>query len=247
MKNILAFILFALITALSYGQSSYQDEVYLKNARIIRGVIVEQVPNQSLKIETPDKSIFVYQIEEVEKSAKEEPVSNKSMETGRKKGFIGLDLGANIPVGKFADPSDGMAKTGFQINIINFGYLFSDNVGITATSFFASNPIKKVRNDYLWSQNGFSVGPLFSFPVSEKVEWDLKPMMGFSWARITKTNLEYVSAITYNLGTGFRFNVSRVIALTLGADYTSANFKWPVGYQSMGTIAIKGGFAFRLN
>jgi hypothetical protein len=48
------------------------DIVYLKNGSIIKGVIIEQVPNVSLKIETRDGSIFVYKFEEIEKIAREQ-------------------------------------------------------------------------------------------------------------------------------------------------------------------------------
>lgn len=49
-----------------------EDVVYLKNGSIIRGIIIEQVPNISLKIKTKDGSVFAYKIEEVEKMTKEE-------------------------------------------------------------------------------------------------------------------------------------------------------------------------------
>jgi len=51
--------------------SQYVDVVYLKNGSIIRGTIIEQTPNVSLKIQTKDGSIFVYKMEEVEKMTKE--------------------------------------------------------------------------------------------------------------------------------------------------------------------------------
>lgn len=51
--------------------SKYVDVVYLKNGSIIRGMIIEQTPNVSLKIQTKDGSVFVYKMEEVEKMAKE--------------------------------------------------------------------------------------------------------------------------------------------------------------------------------
>jgi hypothetical protein len=50
----------------------YIDVVYLKNGSIIRGVILEQIPNQSIKIKTADKSLFVYKMDEVDKIVKEE-------------------------------------------------------------------------------------------------------------------------------------------------------------------------------
>lgn len=68
-KIILAFAFVAFAT-LSYGQS-LQDVVYPKNGSIIRGIIVEQVPNQSLKIQTKDKNIFVFNFTEIEKITKE--------------------------------------------------------------------------------------------------------------------------------------------------------------------------------
>ena len=246
MKKILGIILFALITTASFAQDNYQDVVYLKNGSVIRGIIIEQIPNKSIKIETADKSVFVYQIDEIEKITKEKYiVSKKDKGNVKKKGFIGLELGANMPIGKFADINDGSAKIGFQINLINFGYLFSDNIGISLTWFGASNPIEGSK-DYLWSHGGLLIGPLFSFPVSKKIDWDVKPTIGLSWASITNTNLNVSYSFAFNIGTGFRFNVSRLIALTLGIDYTKAKFQWDIGEQSMGAFAIKGGFAFRL-
>ncbi len=247
MKKHITLLLFVFITTVLFAQNNYQDVVYLKNGSIIRGTIIEQVPNKSIKIETANRNVFVYQMDEIEKITKEEIIKNQKVKyTGKRRGFIGLSLGANVPIGKFADANDGAAKTGFQINLIDFGYLFSDNVGITATWFGASNPIEGGGSDYLWSHGGLMVGPLFSLPVSKKIEWDIKPMIGFSSASITNTELETALSFAFNVGTGFRFNVSRLIALTLGIDYTTSKFKWDIGEQSMGTLAIKGGFAFRL-
>lgn len=50
----------------------YVDVVYLKNGSIIRGLIMEQIPNETLKIQTADGSLFVYKMEEVVKITKEE-------------------------------------------------------------------------------------------------------------------------------------------------------------------------------
>lgn len=48
-----------------------KDVVYLKNGSIIRGVIIEQIPNESIKIRTNDGSVFVYSTEEILKILKE--------------------------------------------------------------------------------------------------------------------------------------------------------------------------------
>lgn len=54
------------------AQTTWQDVVYCKNGSIIRGVIIEQVPNESLKIQTADGNVFVYAMSEIEKMTKEQ-------------------------------------------------------------------------------------------------------------------------------------------------------------------------------
>ena len=67
-------LLFSLIvfSNISYGQNSLEDVVFLKNGSIIRGIILEQVPGQTLKIQTKDKNLFVFKFEEIERITKEE-------------------------------------------------------------------------------------------------------------------------------------------------------------------------------
>lgn len=39
--------------------------IYLKNGSMIRGQIIEEIPNETIKIQTADGSIFVYKMDEV--------------------------------------------------------------------------------------------------------------------------------------------------------------------------------------
>jgi hypothetical protein len=50
---------FAFNALLSIAQTNYEDVVYLKNGSIIHGIIIEQIPNESLKIKS-GQNIFVY-------------------------------------------------------------------------------------------------------------------------------------------------------------------------------------------
>jgi hypothetical protein len=52
-------------------ETSLQDVVYLKNGSVIRGTIIEQIPNVSLKIRTNDQNVFFFKMEEIEKITKE--------------------------------------------------------------------------------------------------------------------------------------------------------------------------------
>lgn len=56
----------------SENKQQFLDVVYLKNGSVIKGTIIEQVPNVQIKIQTKDGNIFVYKIEEIEKMTKEQ-------------------------------------------------------------------------------------------------------------------------------------------------------------------------------
>ena len=49
----------------------YQDVVYLKNGSMIKGLVIEQIPNVSIKIQTADGSIFVFEMNQITKITKE--------------------------------------------------------------------------------------------------------------------------------------------------------------------------------
>ena len=72
MKKITLLISLLLISVVIYAQkNNLVDVVYLKNGSILRGIIIEQVPNESIKLQTADGNIFVYQTSEIEKITKE--------------------------------------------------------------------------------------------------------------------------------------------------------------------------------
>jgi len=48
-----------------------QDVVYLKNGSIIRGIIVEQIPQESIRIQTVDGSVIVYGMNEIARITRE--------------------------------------------------------------------------------------------------------------------------------------------------------------------------------
>lgn len=118
MKKYLMLLLLTLFTTLSFGQSNYQDVVYLKNGGIIRGTIIEQVINKSIKIETADRNVFVYQMDEIDKLTKEavhKKSSGSLRHSGLQSGYKGIvELGYQVGVGDF-----GMDR--LNLNIIN-GY-----------------------------------------------------------------------------------------------------------------------------
>ena len=94
-KMFLALLAFLFITTLTFAQSNLQDVVYLKNGSIIRGIIIEQVPNLSIKIQTIDRNVFVFKMDEIEKLTKEpylgkDSNSSSGKGTGLKSGYKGI-------------------------------------------------------------------------------------------------------------------------------------------------------------
>lgn len=165
-----------------------------------------------------------------------------------RKGYIGLSVGPSIPIGAFGSSTGegGLAKTGVQLNLVNLGYLFSEHVGIAGSWFGTANPFDIDGFDP-WIYGGLMVGPLVSFPVGEKVDWDLRPMVGYSVVTEPLYDTQG-SALALSAGTTFRFNVGARVALLLGAEYlyTKPEFEDAGFEQNIGALSLTFGVAFRL-
>jgi TM2 domain-containing membrane protein YozV len=128
MKYISMFAMLLFIFSLnSIAQQRYEEVVYLKNGSIIRGTVIEQVPNVSLKIQTKDGNVFVYKMEEVEKITKEVAQNNFNNEynetnsnySGSEKSpALAVLLSAMIPgIGQYynGDVTKGVIMNGLYI------------------------------------------------------------------------------------------------------------------------------------
>ena len=239
MKKFLALLLFALITIVSFGQSNYQDVVYLKNGSIIRGVIVEQVPNKSIKIETADRNVFVYQMDEIEKLTKEPyigKIGSFTNNTGLQTGYKGIvELGYQIGTGDF-----GMDR--LKLNIINayqlnpyfslgFGtglrfYFDEDAAVIPVFADFRANFIDNKISPYLSLGIGYSFDATNGF---EGVGFLLNPTVGVSFMVSDK------SAI--NVGLGYEMQRTEFLFYNYGSVFYSDS-------KNSGAISINVGISF---
>ena len=91
MKKLITFIA-ALLCAVTAFCQEWQEVVYLKNGSIIRGTVIEQVPGQSLKIQTADGKMS-----EVEKITKEQ--SAKAYSGGRGNNLLDGELECTLTWG----------------------------------------------------------------------------------------------------------------------------------------------------
>ncbi len=156
-RLIFLLIIFSVAALPSFvnAQANYEDVVYLKNGSIIHGTIIEQVPNESIKIKTADGNIFVYKMDEISKLTKEEKTSTtparhrgrdaKDTATRKQHGYT------NITELNFATDAGSSGSTtttnssGAIIGSSNFGGI-TDNVSLGLTTI-----------------NGYLVLPYFSF------------------------------------------------------------------------------------
>lgn len=117
LKRALLSIVAFVALAFTMNAQQYQDVVYLKNGSVIHGIITERIPNQSLKIETKDGSVFICDMNDVAKITKDFQVNeekNQGREYGwvsapRYRGFVGESLVFGV------EDTERYQKSGFHI------------------------------------------------------------------------------------------------------------------------------------
>ncbi|HEY5592414.1 MAG TPA: hypothetical protein VIK55_15535 [Paludibacter sp.] len=236
MKEILAFSLFILVSTLTFAQQNYQDVVYLKNGSIIHGIIIEQIPNKSIKVETADKNVFFYQMAEIEKLTKE-PMQVRSNIKNDSKGFhIGyqgiFEMGY---VKGFGDQSMDYLK----LSIIN-GYRFNPHFSLglgTGLRYYLDvkdlliplfadcriNLLKNNNSPYFGLGVGYSFNPNSNF---DAVGLLVSPSFGL--------NIKISDIHSLNIGVGYEFQKRK--SYTFDYYYTSN--------KNSGCISINVGVSF---
>ncbi|WP_372775132.1 outer membrane beta-barrel protein [Mangrovibacterium sp.] len=99
------------------------------------------------------------------------------------KGYLGLMLGPSFPYGSYAssgDYHDGYAQTGVNINLLTFGYEIWKNLGITASWSGMANPLDLFGTDGTMAVGNLMIGPMYSFHLSDKIDLDLRLMVGYT-------------------------------------------------------------------
>lgn len=145
-KALTAFIL-AMFTFYPFGQAIAQDAmidiVHLKNGSVIRGIIIEHVINKAIKLETSDKSLFVFEMEDIEKLTKERvPVAAKASEKKEEEA---------------PKPKREIKQKGYtNITELNFGFRDAFTYGFHTINGYLVNPYFSV---------GFGVG-IEAYPSS---------------------------------------------------------------------------------
>lgn len=160
---------------------NYTEVVYLKNGSVIKGTIIEQIPNVSLKVKTGDGSLIICKMDEVDKITKEENYSrdyrkdfnNRKAARNTLKGYKGF-----IDFGYMGDVSDcGMDNVtlttshGYQFNnhiFLGAGLgvdIYTDASAVSVPLFvnFKANFLKTKVTPFVDVKTGYSVGDADGF------------------------------------------------------------------------------------
>lgn len=139
---------------------SFQEVVHLKNGSAIKGVIIEQTPNESLKIKTDDGSVFAYQMSEVDKITKErsEQFANSYLKVGYR-GFVeaGFTVLNYNSIGLFTTHGVQIIPELFMGIGVGFDYFTSGNWHCPLYVDLRTDILRKKTTPYIDFKIGYSV------------------------------------------------------------------------------------------
>lgn len=158
-------------------------------------------------------------------------------------GYIGINIGPSFPTGELK--ADGLAKTGLNLSLINFGYVISSNFGIAAK--WSGNSHQIDDSGEYWGYGTLMAGPLYSTPISNNTEWDLRGLIGFGTASLDTDYVKYSgNGLAYSIGTGIRNNFAKKWALTVNLDYLNCKPKGDFSGDKFSAVDLSIGIAYRI-
>ena len=256
MQKVLKLLTLALMMFIGnngFAQGNMQDVMYLKNGSIVRGIIIEQVPNVSYKIQTIDGSVFVYEVDNVEKITKEKPLNNIKIQNNN---FISNNEGLFIRAGynlmnySGNDVANTERKIGYSLIIGYRTNLYSEKKFILVYSFelgprskgFAER-YKKIKKSFI--AHNFQVSPINlsgNFRLSNKILFDIHTGIYASfdyYGKLTEKSKYYNIKESYDI-----YDIKNYIyvdaGINLGAGVWINNFNIDFTFTKGGVPMRKG-------
>lgn len=259
MKKLLVLLTLFISISIPCLAQNYTEVVYLKNGSIIRGIIIEQVPNASLKIQTSDGSVFSYTLEEVEKITKEgyykQPKQAKESKEYKQPKQYAQDRPvrqAKSPRSSSQDSFGRPSLRGYK-GFVEAGYILdlTDNnanrIDISTTHGFQFNNYLFVGGGAAF--NYYSDADAYSAPVfaTFRANFINKKITPFADAKLGYSVGDIEGAYATG-GIGVRFTLARKMALNLKLEYVYQDYEYTsYGYdfsESLNGVGLKLGFEF---
>lgn len=234
-KNII--LLFLLLLAINVCAQKTQEVVYLHNGSIIKGEILEQVPDDHIKIKMADGSVMVYQMSEVEKITKEE-----AQNTVKTNGHRGLDF--NIDAGYHLATKGGGGSVSAELGVgkrftKNFYWGISSGVFIPTGGGDISIPIASDFKVYFpLNSSSLTPGGIIRAGYVFNTADDVTVGTGKY-----KTTVEIPDNIMIQIMPTLEIPLSKKVDFNVGLGYTHF-FPTKGGGNSSGAFSIRTGFSF---
>lgn len=241
-KKILLFLMTIVATVIcntALAQSTY-DNIYLKNGSIIKGIIIEQVPGKSIKVETRDKNIFVFKEEEIEKIVKG-PMQRKGRDESEEErnteprvyssteAYTGYSFGieTGIGPGSSARNQNGLGLAFHVLNNATFKSKFSCGIGLGFDLFtlgYSPYENETYYDDYARSYLNMTYYlDLRAFPIEGKISPLIICNAGYG---TTLFSSKVTGGLYFNGGVGTRFRFTNKFALNLTLNYKMQKFSY---------------------
>lgn len=208
-KIIISIILLVFVSSFALAQSQYTEIIYLKNGSVIRGIIIESIPNKSVKIQTKDGTIFFYNIDEVDKITKE--ISDDSFSDKNDSKVVSQTQSGSLFIGGEIYYSNVSTKYNYSLNQFMFspriGFFVIDNLLLGVTLAYAN------VSDNSSSQDQFIIGPILRYYFGSGPS---KPFTYLIFGYETQKNN---NSTALGMGLGYNIAISRNVALSPVIQY----------------------------
>ena len=229
------------------AQPSTHDVIYLKNGMVVKGTIVEIIPNERVTLQTTDGRTYMYLMSEIDRIAKETDQSSSEEGLGPSFSIYG---GTAITAGNFAKeggttfpawvavirsrpplqdpgfPASGCARAGFAGGV---QFSTGGSVGWIINAAYAQN---NVSHNPPW-QNPTSTGSTYAVSIDAD-----------HWTSVTvSTGIKFGTANAH----GFNFFVAPLIGVAdmkspnIRVDITESGTKETIQLESVSSRAITYG------
>jgi hypothetical protein len=230
MKRVTLIFIVLSINLFVFAQEN-QHVVSLKNGSIIKGQIIELIPNEHVKIETIGGSIFIFTFDEIEK-IENEKINNSSLAL--------TEISANsaeLLSEYFTQFSIGVAIGGGGILGATYRYFMNEQFGIEGGLFFRPG----IYEDYYRDINPIYslatvAGPLYYIRSSKNLRGKIKKngisvKVGIS--PIGDLN-EFLGAVNWLHDTYRPENKNRYFSFELGAGF---DYRYNMPFDVSGDVA----------
>jgi len=245
-KIILLFVLLLSMGSLCMAQGSV-DVLYLKDGSVIRGQVLEVIPEKTIKIRTYDGSVFVYSIDLVEKISVDDSITEN---TSKRSNYASSSYSTNsgyTPLRGYK----GFVDVGYSIGTGDYDF---DRVEISTTHGYQFN-------DFLFVGGGMGMhyysdlDDEYAVPVfaNFRANFMRGKVVPFGDVKLGYTVGDIVEGAYGAIGVGVRFALKGKKALNLSLSYTAQDVDVDYyGYydyyysdeETLGAFSIKIGFEF---